>query len=152
MAHEPACRRLEVSEIIMKLRQRHNTPVPDGDLLVLEEGAEDGTAGSGESPVPAPVDEAPARSNGAPTTRPRGLLGEVLVAQGLVTDAQVATALKQQTGTGKRLGEVLVDMGALDERGLVDALADFFGMPVTDLRRDTPAPDALALDSRGDGP
>jgi len=36
-------------------------------------------------------------------------------------------------------------MGALDERGLVDALADFFGMPVTDLRRDTPDPEALAL-------
>jgi type IV pilus assembly protein PilB len=62
-----------------------------------------------------------------------------------VTDAQIATALKQQTGSGKRLGEVLVDMGALDERGLVEALADFFGMPVTDLRRDTPETEALAL-------
>ena len=44
-----------------------------------------------------------------------------------------------------RLGEVLVDMGALDDRGLVDALADFYGLPVTDLRRDTPFPEALAL-------
>ncbi|MGA2473899.1 MAG: pilus assembly protein PilB, partial [Acidimicrobiales bacterium] len=69
----------------------------------------------------------------------------MLVARGLVTHGQVATALKQQAGSGKRLGEVLVDMGALDERGLVDALADFFGMPVTDLRRDTPDPEALAL-------
>ena len=136
----------------MKLRQRNSTPVPDGDLLVLEEGAQDGPSGSGESPPPPPVDETPVRSDDASSPRPRGLLGEVLVARGLVTDAQVATALKQQTGTGKRLGEVLVDMGALDERGLVDALADFFGMPVSDLRRDTPAPDALALVSRGDGP
>ncbi|MGD0748864.1 MAG: GspE/PulE family protein [Acidimicrobiales bacterium] len=145
MAHEPACRRLDVSEIIMKLRQRHSTPVPDGDLLVLEEGAEGGTSGSGESPSPALVHEAPVRDNGAPSARPRGLLGEVLVARGVVTDSQVATALKQQAGSGKRLGEVLVDMGALDERGLVDALAEFFGMPVTDLRRDTPAPEALSL-------
>jgi type IV pilus assembly protein PilB len=95
--------------------------------------------------MPEPVSEAPVRDNGAPSGRPRGLLGQVLVARGLVTDAQIATALKQQAGSGKRLGEVLVDMGALDERGLVDALADFFGMPVTDLRRDTPETEALDL-------
>ena len=128
----------------MKLRQRHSTPVPDGDLLVLEDGADGEGEGSGESQTPAPV-QAPASENGAPSGRPRGLLGEVLVARGVVTEAQVATALKQQAGSGKRLGEVLVEMGALDERGLVDALADYFGMPVTDLRRDTPAPEALAL-------
>src|SRR5208283_4423002 len=53
--------------------------------------------------------------------------------------------LQQQADSGKRLGEVLIDMGALDERGLVDALADFYGMSVTDLRRNTPFPEALAL-------
>ncbi len=36
-------------------------------------------------------------------------------------------------------------MGALDERGLVDALAEFFGMPVADLRRYKPEAAALAL-------
>ncbi len=127
----------------MKLRQRNSAPVPDGDLLVLEDAAEGGPSGSGESLPPEPVGPAP--DTGAPSGRPRGLLGQVLVARGLVTDAQIATALKQQTGSGKRLGEVLVDMGALDERGLVEALADFFGMPVTDLRRDTPETEALAL-------
>ena len=86
-----------------------------------------------------------ARNDAAKPARPRGLLGEVLVTRGLVTEAQVANALQQQAGSGKRLGEVLVDMGALDERGLVDALADFFGLPVTDLRRNTPFPEALAL-------
>ena len=74
------------------------------------------------------------------TTPTKGRLGHVLVSRGVVTESQVAAALKPQTGSGKRLGEVLVDIGALDERGLVDALADFFGMPVTDLRRDTPRP------------
>ena len=58
----------------------------------------------------------------------------MLVSRGVVTETQVAAALKAQAGSGKRLGEVLVDIGALDERGLADALADFFGMPVTDLR------------------
>jgi type IV pilus assembly protein PilB len=36
-------------------------------------------------------------------------------------------------------------MGVLDERSLVKALAEFFGMPVADLRRTAPDPDALAL-------
>ena len=72
-------------------------------------------------------------------------MGHVLVSRGVVTETQVAAALKAQAGSGKRLGEVLVDIGALDERGLADALADFFGMPVTDLRKDTPEPSALAL-------
>ena len=79
------------------------------------------------------------------TTPTKGRLGHVLVSRGVVTETQVAAALKAQAGSGKRLGEVLVDIGALDERGLADALADFFGMPVTDLRKDTPEPSALAL-------
>src|SRR6204780_125852 len=36
-------------------------------------------------------------------------------------------------------------MGVLEERDLVGALAEFFGMPVADLRRYKPDPDALAL-------
>ena len=36
-------------------------------------------------------------------------------------------------------------MDALDERTMVDALADYFGLDVTDLRRDVPDPAALAM-------
>ena len=68
----------------------------------------------------------------------KGLLGELLVLRGVVTDDQVAAALQLQKGTGKRLGEMLVDMGVLDEQRLVEALADLFDMPVSDLRRETP--------------
>ena len=131
----------------MKIRRKETSAtVPDGDLLVIDEDeeltkadAEATTEPTGEAPV-AVAESAPPKP-----ARPRGLLGEVLVKRGLVTDAQVAQALKQQAGSGKRLGEVLVDTGALDERGLVDALADFFGLPVTDLRRHTPFPEAIAL-------
>jgi type IV pilus assembly protein PilB len=72
-------------------------------------------------------------------------LGDVLVLRGLVTHAQVQEALELQSKSGGRLGELLVQMGVLDERGLVDALAEFFGMPVADLRRYKPDPEALAL-------
>ena len=133
----------------MKIRRKETSAAaPDGDLLVIDEA-------EGEEFTKADADAASERVGEAPTAaadteapkpaRPRGLLGEVLVKRGLVSDAQVAQALKQQAGSGKRLGEVLVDMGALDERGLVDALADFFGLPVTDLRRHTPFPEAIAL-------
>ena len=50
-----------------------------------------------------------------------------------------------RTQSGGRLGELLVHMGVLEERDLVGALAEFFGMPVADLRRYKPDPDALAL-------
>ena len=100
----------------------------------------------GPSPSPRPTSDAAFEAPPVDTGADEGRLGQVLVSRGVVTDSQVAAALKAQADSGgKRLGEVLVDMGALDERGLADALADFFGMPVTDLKRDTPEPSALAL-------
>ena len=92
-----------------------------------------------------PRPNSPKGDAATPTSRPRGLLGEVLVARGLVTLDQVGLALQLQATSGKKLGEVLVDMDALDERTLVDALADYFGLDVTDLRRDVPDPAALAM-------
>ena len=129
----------------MKIRRRDlSESEPSGDVLTLEreDGADEGPFGPNGQ-----VDAAVETIGAGPTegSRPKGLLGQVLVARNLVTEQQIASALELQTGSGKRLGEVLVDMGALDERSLVDALADFFEMPVTDLRRDTPDPMALAL-------
>jgi type IV pilus assembly protein PilB len=72
-------------------------------------------------------------------------LGDVLVLRGLVTHDQVQEALGKQAESGGRLGELLVQMGVLQERDLVGALAEFFGMPVADLRRYKPDPEALAL-------
>ena len=131
----------------MKIRRKDNSAaVAEGDVLVIDTAEDDGLTETGTDVAAGPVDDPPAAAQtDSGTARPRGLLGEVLVTRGLVTEAQVAQALQQQAGSGKRLGEVLVDMGALDERGLVDALADFFGLPVIDLRRHTPFPEALAL-------
>ena len=128
----------------MRIRRKEENPEPTGDTLTLER--EDG-------PELRPFSETDAADKSLPafeappvdTSPTKGRLGHVLVSRGVVTEAQVAAALKAQAGSGKRLGEVLVDIGALDERGLADALADFFGMPVTDLRKDTPEPSALAL-------
>jgi len=101
-------------------------------------------------PDPTPVRSA-GREAGAPgghraTTAPLELrLGDFLIARGMVTAAQVDEALQLQMGTGVRLGEMLVNMGLVGERGLIEALADRLHMPVSDLRSENPEPAALAL-------
>ena len=57
----------------------------------------------------------------------------------------MAQALIIQEETGKRIGETLVAMGALNQRELTLFLADLLHMPVVDIRRDNPDPEALAL-------
>src|ERR1700727_804697 len=128
----------------MKIRRKDNPSEPTGDTLTLEreDGPELGPFPEADA-LEAPVVGFEARP--VDTTPTKGRLGHVLVSRGVVTETQVAAALKAQAGSGKRLGEVLVDIGALDDRGLAEALAEFFGMPVTDLRLDTPEPSALAL-------
>ena len=75
----------------------------------------------------------------------RRLLGEVLVATSLLTRAQLDDALLKQQVSGKRLGALLVELGALDERDLATALGEHFGVAVIDLRRRAPEPDAVKL-------
>jgi type IV pilus assembly protein PilB len=72
------------------------------------------------------------------------LLGEILVEHGQVTPQQLAEALLQQRVSGKRLGALLVELGALDERVLADALGEHFALPVVDLRHTEPDPAAIA--------
>jgi len=110
----------------------------DSDGATSEPSGGNGSATGGQA-----KDVAVSSSGVGPKTHHR--LGELLVRLSLVTEAQVEDALVQQKESGGRLGEVLVDMGVLGERGLVDALAEFYAMPVADLRRDNPDPEALAL-------
>ena len=139
-----------------RARKQQGLAAPGGDVLVLE--GEDDSEDEGREDEGRTVEVAPASlavlepEPPSPATlvevaqlQPKVLLGEMLKTRGLVTDAQVARALQLQADSGKRLGEVLVDIGALDERNLVDALADIFEIPVTDLRHEAPDPAALAL-------
>ena len=84
-----------------------------------------------------------------PESRPRHVrsepFGSLLVRRGLVSEADVAQALVVQAESGKRIGETLVAMGALNPRELTLFLADLLHMPVVDLRRHNPQPDALEL-------
>jgi type IV pilus assembly protein PilB len=87
-------------------------------------------------PAPAPT---PYRGGG-------GLkLGDILVQKELLTHAQLNEALLQQSASGKRIGALLVELGLIDERDLVQALAEQLRLEVVDLGKMAPEADALAL-------
>jgi type IV pilus assembly protein PilB len=77
----------------------------------------------------------------APTGRAR--LGDLLIERESITWVQLEEALLEQTKSGVRLGEILVAAGALDENQLAEVLASQFQLPLADLRRERPDPDAL---------
>ena len=58
--------------------------------------------------------------------RRRLRLGELLVSEGLTSEAEIHVALSQQKQQkGKRLGEVLVELGMVDESAIAMVLATF---------------------------
>lgn len=73
-------------------------------------------------------------------------LGEVLVAEGLVSEEALAGALERQRQEGGRLGEQLVMEGVLGWQGLAEALGGQVGIGTVDLLRE-PCDPAL-LDAR----
>ncbi len=61
------------------------------------------------------------------TTRAR--LGELLVKEGLVTEEQLAEALRLQEREGGRIGDTLVKMGAVAEGDIVSVLGKHYHIP-----------------------
>ena len=130
--------RCEVAVLLRRKGEHH--------LRDLEDGDEPSAADLEPGETPAAADRAePSKATRQAGGSPGWRLGDLLVERGLVTTEQVEQALVLQRVSGHRLGEVLIDMGVLGERGLVDALAEFFDMPVADLRTESPEAEATAL-------
>jgi type IV pilus assembly protein PilB len=72
-------------------------------------------------------------------------LGDLLVASGLVTQAQLRAALAQQNEAGGRLGDLLVAQGLVTEQDIVVAVAGQMHIGVVDLTQTAPQPAALGL-------
>src|SRR3954451_11059291 len=72
-------------------------------------------------------------------------LGDLLIESQLVTASRLDEALLQQSASGKRLGELLVELGAIDDFDLARVLSGRLGVPLADLRKDTPDEGAIAL-------
>jgi len=87
-------------------------------------------------PSPLPNSPESNSSNGATAQKRSIRLGDQLLASNLITEAQLEKALEMQRDSGGLLGEVLISTGALSEQALAHALASFFGFDVANLRRD----------------
>lgn len=69
---------------------------------------------------------------GVQTRAPRRL-GDILIEQGALTAEQLGVALEAQRGRGGRLGEVLLDLGMISTLRLLRALAEQFDLDFVDL-------------------
>jgi type IV pilus assembly protein PilB len=68
-----------------------------------------------------------------PVAAPRRRLGEILIEHGALTVRQLDDALALQKERGGRIGEILLDQGIVAPRLLLRALADQFGLEFIDL-------------------
>jgi hypothetical protein len=89
-----------------------------------------------------PARVARARADPAPTgpgvvgARHSGrLLGNLLVTRGFIVEAELRYALARQATTGGPIGQILVDLGLITDRDLVELLAEQLRMHVIDLSR-----------------
>ncbi len=67
----------------------------------------------------------------AEAARPRGRLGEILVVDGLLKEADLQRALEEQRRSGKLLGRVLLELQLVAHADLLAALAKQQGIPPT---------------------
>ena len=72
-------------------------------------------------------------------------LGDLLVQEKLISAAQLQAALDEQKRTGRRLGRVLIDSGAVTETAIATALAGQFKAPFVNLKTFQAAPEIIAL-------
>ncbi len=63
----------------------------------------------------------------------RFLIGELLLKKELITKEQLDSALEEQRRTNKRLGDILVERGAVKEIDLVQVLSDQLGITYVDI-------------------
>jgi len=60
-------------------------------------------------------------------------LGEILIDKGLITEAQVMSALEEQKRTREFLGEILIRRKLIKEKDLLKALSEQFEIPIVRL-------------------
>jgi type IV pilus assembly protein PilB len=85
----------------------------------------------------------------SPHASPRGnrrrFLGEMLVAQGIISPEQLQEVLDlQKTEKGTRIGRLLVELGYVTELQLADLIADQLRLPSADLTTIEFSPDAVS--------
>ena len=74
--------------------------------------------------------------------RSRRSISDILIARHLVTEQDVMNAreIQRKSPKSKRIGEILVEMALIEERHVIEALAEKFNLPLLD-------PDITEIDS-----
>src|ERR1022692_1873986 len=72
-------------------------------------------------------------------------IGDALLSQGAISAEQLTRALAEQRGTGRMLGQVLVDQGVLTGTTLVQVLGQSLGVPGVHLRHGLIDPAVMKL-------
>ncbi|MER3450395.1 MAG: glycosyl transferase [Chloroflexota bacterium] len=80
-----------------------------------------------------------------PERRLQEPLGQILLAQGLITPRQLADALDIQRRSGDRIGRILVSLGYVSQLEVARALARQFGLPFRDLLAHPPPAEVVRL-------
>ena len=111
-----------------------------GGVATVVEGGDDADHAQATTSVPGSAPGSNGSSNGAAPQKQSVRLGDQLITSKLITEAQLEKALEMQRDSGGLLGEVLVSTGALSEQALAHALASYFGFDVANLRRDNVDP------------
>ncbi len=77
--------------------------------------------------------------------RLRKRLGDLLVEEGIINEAQLDQALGAQRSGGRKLGDTLIDLGFLSEQQMLAFLSQQLDLPLIDLNRATVDIDAVQL-------
>lgn len=72
-------------------------------------------------------------------------IGALLLKQGVVSPAEVDEALAEQHRTGERLDRVLLRLGHVKSRAMLEAISEQFSMPIVDLTSIIPEPELLKV-------
>src|SRR5207249_688103 len=72
-------------------------------------------------------------------------LGDLLVAEGLLTETQLTQALREQQGTNERLGSILVRLSLINEEQLIGFLSRQYRLPSITLSQLEIDPDVVRL-------
>ena len=77
--------------------------------------------------------------------RKRVRLGDLLREKKLISEEQLDEALTEQRNSGRKLGRVLIDIGAVSETDLHRCLAEYLDIPYVDLGHMSLEPKVVSL-------
>lgn len=114
-------------------RDEESLPVVYSKSVRAHQETDEGAGSGGSLKVYSMSDvQSLAGDSGDETSAYKGRIGERMVSMGLITSDQLNVALQEKKITGKMLGEVMVDLGFIDEETLVIFLAQSSGFELFD--------------------